>query len=92
MNRAVPAKAPYAFLPTRPRTGCVPHSFNVRRWVVKEAKNDGRLSMEDQNTRIIVVGADAHDARAVAEALANEAFHNVSFFPAGFEEALAAWK
>jgi len=60
--------------------------------VVKEAKNDGRLSMEDQNTRIIVVGADAHDARAVAEALANEAFHNVSFFPAGFEEALAAWK
>jgi len=47
---------------------------------VKAAKDDGRLPMEDHNTRILVFGATTDQARAVAEAVANEAFHNVSFF------------
>ena len=47
---------------------------------VKAAKDDGRLPMEDHNTRIIVFGRDAQQARAVAEAIAREAFHNVSYF------------
>ena len=47
---------------------------------VKAAKDDGRLPMEDHNTRIIVFGSDAQQARAVAEAIAREAFHNVSYF------------
>ena len=47
---------------------------------VKAAKDDGRLPMEDHNTRIIVFGATTDQARAVAEAIAKEAFHNVSFF------------
>jgi rhodanese-related sulfurtransferase len=51
---------------------------------VKRAKDDGRLPMEDHNTRILVVGADASAARYVAEALAREAFHNVSYFPGPF--------
>lgn len=51
---------------------------------VKRAKDDGRLPMEDHNTRLIVVGADAAAARHVAEALAREAFHNVSYFPGPF--------
>ena len=51
---------------------------------VKRAKDDGRLPMEDHNTRIVVVGADAETARYVAEALAREAFHNVSFFTGSF--------
>ena len=51
---------------------------------VKRAKDDGRLPMEDHNTRVIVVGADAGAARHVAEALAREAFHNVSYFPGPF--------
>ena len=51
---------------------------------VKRAKDDGRLPMEDHNTRLIVVGADATGARHVAEALAREAFHNVSYFPGPF--------
>jgi len=54
---------------------------------VKRAKDDGRLPMEDHNTRIIVVGADAAAARYVAEALTREAFHNVSYFPGPFETA-----
>lgn len=47
--------------------------------VMKLAKDDGRLPMNDHNTRVIVFGANGKDARAVAEAIASEAFHNVSF-------------
>jgi rhodanese-related sulfurtransferase len=55
---------------------------------VKAAKDDGRLPMEDHNTRIIVVGHDAVQARAVAEAIAKEAFHNVAYFNGTFEALL----
>lgn len=57
---------------------------------VRRAKDDGRLPMSDHNTRIIVVGFSAADARYVAEALAREAFHNVAFYRAPVSEALAA--
>jgi rhodanese-related sulfurtransferase len=53
---------------------------------VKAAKDDGRLPMEDHNTRIIVFGNSGEQARAVAEAIAKEAFHNVSFFEGTFEQ------
>ncbi|MGI9225232.1 MAG: rhodanese-like domain-containing protein [Woeseiaceae bacterium] len=56
---------------------------------VYAAKNDGRLPMEDHNTRIIVFGEDSEQAKDVAEALAREAFHNVTYF-AGTYEALEA--
>lgn len=59
---------------------------------VRRAKDDGRLPMEDHNTRIIVVGQDAAAARYVADALAREAFHNVSYFAGTFEEAHAGIK
>jgi rhodanese-related sulfurtransferase len=49
------------------------------------AKNDGRLPMEDHNTRIIVFGQDGNQAREVAEALAREAFHNVAYFKGAYE-------
>lgn len=51
---------------------------------VKRAKDDGRLPMEDPNTRVLVVGHDAAAARYVAQALSREAFHNVSYFPGSF--------
>jgi rhodanese-related sulfurtransferase len=47
---------------------------------VSKAKDDGRLPMEDHNTRIVVFGADAGQAREVAEEIAKNAFHNVSFY------------
>jgi rhodanese-related sulfurtransferase len=56
---------------------------------VRVAKDDGRLPMEDHNTRIIVFGRDAEQARAVAEAIAREAFHNVSFFSGSYAELVA---
>jgi rhodanese-related sulfurtransferase len=58
---------------------------------VKRAKDDGRLPMEDHNTRLIVIGSVV-PARYVAEALAREAFHNVSYFAGSLEEARAALK
>jgi len=36
--------------------------------------------MEDHNTRVLVVGANAAQARALAETVAKEAFNNVAFF------------
>ena len=74
--------------------GALPGARNVPRSLVldgkdvgevKRAKDDGRLPMNDHNTRLIVVGSDAAAARYVAEALAREAFHNVSYFPGGAE-------
>ena len=57
---------------------------------VRRAKDDGRLPMSDHNTRLVVVGANAADARYVAEALAREAFHNVAFYRGSVGDALAA--
>lgn len=57
---------------------------------VKRAKDDGRLPMEDHNTRLIVIGETAAEAQYVAEALSREAFHNVAYFRGSFQEAQAA--
>ena len=81
------------------RTGTLPNARHLPRsgvlegkdvGEVRRAKDDGRLPMNDHNTRIIVVGPNAADARFVAEALAREAFHNVAFFRGTVAEALAA--
>ncbi|MDO8549546.1 MAG: rhodanese-like domain-containing protein [Ignavibacteria bacterium] len=53
---------------------------------LKAAKDDGRLPMEDHNTRIIVFGNNGLQAKQVAEAIAKEAFHNVSYFDGTFKE------
>ena len=45
-----------------------------------KAKDDGRLPMTDHNTRIFVIGTNGAQARAVAEAIVRDAFHNVTFF------------
>ena len=66
----------------------LPHSKVLPRKDVGEvfaAKNDGRLPMEDHNTRIIVFGEDSAKAITVAEALAREAFHNVTYFSGTYE-------
>ena len=51
-----------------------------------KAKDDGRLPMTDHNTRIFVVGDTGDQARAVAEAIVRDAFHNVSFFAGAINE------
>jgi rhodanese-related sulfurtransferase len=81
------------------RAGSLPNAKNIPRSLVlegkdvgevKRAKDDGRLPMEDHNTRVIVFGSDPGMARSVAEALAREAFHNVAYFAGTFAEAQAA--
>lgn len=76
------------------RGGTIPGARNIPRSLVLvgkdvgeilKAKNDGRLPMEDHNTRIIVFGKDSARARFVAEQIAKEAFHNVSYFVGTFE-------
>ena len=59
---------------------------------VRTAKDDGRLPMEDHNTRIIVFGRDGDQARAVAAAIAREAFHNVAYFPGTYDALVPALK
>jgi rhodanese-related sulfurtransferase len=66
-----------------PRNGVLPGKDVGEVFV---AKNDGRLPMEDHNTRIIVFGKNGEQARDVAEALAREAFHNVTYFARTYEE------
>ena len=81
------------------KAGSISSAKNLPRSLVKEgkdvgevkaAKDDGRLPMEDHNTRVVVFGKTAAQARAVAEAVAKEAFHNVTFFDGSFEQFKAA--
>lgn len=60
-------------------SGSLPRARHIPPEQVKAAKDDGRLPMEDHNTRIIVFASDSTRARSVAEAIAREAFHNVSY-------------
>jgi rhodanese-related sulfurtransferase len=60
--------------------GPVERMVRLRRNEVAQAKDDGRLPMYDHNTRIIVLAATASQARAVAEAIAANAFHNVAYY------------
>jgi len=83
------------------RSGSLPNARNIPRsgvlegkdiGDVKRAKDDGRLPMQDHNTRLIVIGRDVAEARYVAEALVREAFQNVAYFHGSFQDAQAALK
>ena len=63
----------------------IPNARNLPLGEVNEAKKDGRLPMEDHNTRIIVFGRDGAQAQAVAEAIAQNVFHNVPYFTGPWE-------
>lgn len=100
MRRVLSLDRTAVVIDTRPAAsfaaGSLPQAQNIPRELVlaakdtgevRRAKDDGRLPTDDHNTRIVVVGRDAREARYVAEALAREAFDNVSYFPSSFEEA-----
>jgi rhodanese-related sulfurtransferase len=81
--------------------GSLPGARNIARSLVldrkdtgeiKQAKDDGRLPMEDHNTRVIVVGQDGATARYVADALAREAFQNVTYFAGSIDQLRTAVK
>lgn len=58
----------------------LPNARSIPLRDASKAKDDGRLPMTDHNTRIFVVADNGGQARAVAEAIVRDAFHNVSFF------------
>ena len=53
---------------------------------MQQAKNDGTLPINDHNTRIIVFGDDPKLVRAISDAIAKEAFHNVAFYGGTYAE------
>lgn len=67
-------------------TGSLARARNIPLAEVKAAKDDGRLPMEDHNTRIIVFGETGAEAKAVANEIARNAFHNVAFYAGGWED------
>lgn len=81
----VDARSPEEF-----RAGSLPGARTIPLAEVQQAKDDGRLPMEDHNTRIIVFGREGAAARATAEAIVRNAFHNVAFFAGGYAELQAA--
>jgi rhodanese-related sulfurtransferase len=53
---------------------------------VEPGKDVGEVrKAKDDDTRIVVFGRDAAQARGLAEAIAREAFHNVAYFPGHFD-------
>lgn len=53
-----------------------------------KAKEDGRLPVDDRNTRIVVFGDNLQESTRVAEGLAKEAFHNVCFYDGNVKDIL----
>ena len=50
------------------------------------------LPEDDFNTRIVLFGRDAAQARALADAMSKKPWHNVTYFPGSFESLRAAFK
>jgi rhodanese-related sulfurtransferase len=71
----------------------LPGTYNVP---VDKLATDGLskapLPHNDFNTRIVLFGRDAAQARALADAMAKTPYQNVSYFPGTFEELAAAMK
>jgi rhodanese-related sulfurtransferase len=68
------------------RGGRIPRSIVLPVNEVTAAKDDGRLPMEDHNTRIICFGESGSQAKALADEISRNAFHNVTFFDGTTEE------
>jgi rhodanese-related sulfurtransferase len=87
--RLLAQDASSVLIDARPEKGLKPRLRNAAPIPLPEAskaKDDGRLPMTDHNTRIFVVGANGAEARAVADAIVHDAFHNVTFFDGGIAD------
>jgi len=71
----------------------LPGTYNVPAdKLVTEGLGKAPLPVNDFNTRIVLFGRDAVQARALADAMAKTPWQNVSYFPGTFEELAAAVK
>ena len=70
--------------------GSLAGAKNVPVSEIGAAKADGRLPMNDFNTRIVTFGRDGGEALALATALAHTGFNNVKFYNGTFASLLMA--
>lgn len=71
--------------------GSLPRAYNLT--AETAAKVQGApMPLDDFNTRIVLFGRDAQQARELAEALSKRPWHNVSYFAGTFESLNAAVK
>ena len=66
--------------------GTIPAAESILAGEVSKATQDHRLQYYDHNTRIIVFGNSAGEARAVADEIALNAYRNSSFFGGTYRE------
>mgnify|MGYP000969141527 CR=1 FL=1 len=71
------------------QAGTLTGARNIPAAEVVAAKDDGRLPIEDHNTRIIVFGASKEQAVAATTEIAKNAFHNVSYFAGTLDDLMA---
>jgi rhodanese-related sulfurtransferase len=83
------------FLDARPaeefQAGTLPGAKNlppdsVEGGTLRRGAGEGALPRDDFNTRIVVFGGDAAQARALAEAVTRSAMQNVAYFPGTFDD------
>jgi len=81
-----------AFIDARSPEDFAAGSLSVARNVpvtdVIVAKDDGRLPMDDFNTRVVVFGDNGAQAYSAAEALVHNGFNNVKFYAGTFQTLL----
>ena len=70
----------------------LPGTNNVPLDKLPAALREAPLPVNDFNTRIVLFGRDAAQARALADAMSRTPYQNVSYFPGTFENLAAAVK
>ncbi len=82
-----------AFIDARTRSeyeaGSLPRARNVPVGELIAAKDDGRLPMDDFNTRVVAFGRDGEQAATMAEALVGQGFNNVKYYAGPFTDLLS---
>ena len=79
-----------ARLPEDFAAGSVPGARNVPVGEVVAAKSDGRLPMDDFNTRVVTFGENGSQALTLAEVLTHTGFSNLKFYGGTFADFLRA--
>ncbi|RWG53095.1 MAG: sulfur transferase [Mesorhizobium sp.] len=69
--------------------GSIPGAQNLPPEVAAKVKGSP-MPLDDFDTRIVLFGRDARQAKALADALSKRPWHNVAYYPGTFEELLAA--
>jgi rhodanese-related sulfurtransferase len=69
--------------------GSIPGAYNLTPEAAAHVKGSP-MPLDDFNTRIVLFGRDAAQARALADALSKRPWHNVAYYPGSFEKLSAA--